>query len=86
MRVVMALAVLLTLVAAPAFATESGGAISPTSGKGHSVKLNSMKVAAEATCTLDGKSYSVGATACRAGELHECNKSGEWVNLRQKCK
>jgi hypothetical protein len=40
---------------------------------------------AATTCTLGGRSYAVGSIVCRAHEKHECNRRGEWTNLRQKC-
>lgn len=38
------------------------------------------------TCTGEkGRSVPVGSTWCRGGQLHECQKNGQWTNLRTKC-
>lgn len=42
-------------------------------------------LASGATCYYNGRQYRQGAQICRAGEVHECNRRGEWTNLRQRC-
>ena len=93
--IVRASALLLTSVlAVGAWAQPNSLTAKPVANKESSVPTSPTPAfkfvadkAKKQTCSKEGTSVAGGTRWCCSGEMHECNgKTGEWVNLRTKCK